>query len=176
MSEEQLQQFLRKVEALRAFVALSEADPLLREQLRCCGSHHEVVALARSCGLEIGRRWGEQESAAAGGENLLGGACPAPGQESVQVLLAQPGWRLERIHSCAASSPQAGWFDQSEHEWVLLLQGTARLKFADEARPRDLSRGDVLQIAPHRLHRVLMTDPAPGTVWLALFWSGSDAA
>jgi cupin 2 domain-containing protein len=26
-------------------------------------------------------------------------------------------------------------------------------------------------IAPHRRHRVTATDPNPGTVWLALFWS-----
>ena len=37
--------------------------------------------------------------------------------------------------------------------------------------PRALSRGDQLLIAAGRRHRVEATDPAPGTVWLALFWS-----
>ena len=59
MAEAQLQQFLEKVRQLNAFVALSEADPALRQALRDCGDHHQVVALAHSCGFEIGRRWGE---------------------------------------------------------------------------------------------------------------------
>jgi len=59
MAEAHLQQFLEKVRQLNAFVALSEADPNLRQRLRDCGDHHQVVALARSCGFEIGRRWGE---------------------------------------------------------------------------------------------------------------------
>ncbi|NDH40706.1 MAG: ATP-dependent protease subunit HslV [Gammaproteobacteria bacterium] len=30
--------------------------------------------------------------------------------------------------------------------------------------------GDSLLISPHRRHRVVTTDPHPGTLWLALFW------
>lgn len=171
MAEAQLQQFLHKVAALNAFVALSEANPAVREALRQCSCHHEVVSLARRHGFEIGRRWGEEEpGASAGGVNLLTGPCPEPGQETTTVLLDQPGLRLERIHSCSASSPDQGWYDQAEHEWLTLLQGSARLQFADEPRPRQLNRGDALLIEPHRRHRVVTTDPAPGTVWLALFW------
>ena len=171
MAEAQLQQFLQKVAALNAFVALSEANPAVRDALRHCSSHQEVVSLARQHGFEIGRRWGDEDPAVeAGGNNLLCSACPNPGQETTTVLLAQPGLRLERIHSCSACSPEQGWYDQVEHEWVLLLQGSARLQFADEARPRELNRGDGLLIAPQRRHRVVATDPAPGTVWLALFW------
>ncbi|MEB3184286.1 MAG: Nif11 domain/cupin domain-containing protein [Cyanobacteriota bacterium] len=171
MAEAQLQQFLHKVAALNAFVALSQANPAVGEALRQCSTHHEVVSLARCHGFEIGRRWGEEEPAAAGGGgNLLGGPCPGPGQETIAVLLEQPGLRLERIHSCSASSPAQGWYEQPEHEWVAVLQGSARLQFDDEPVARDLSRGDALLITPHRRHRVVATDPAPGTVWLALFW------
>ena len=81
-----------------------------------------------------------------------------------------PLWRLERIHSCLAKSPQGFWYDQSESEWVLVLRGSARLQFEDEAFVRDLCAGDSLWIPPHRRHRVVATDPAPGTMWLALFW------
>ena len=241
MAEEQLQQFLAKVAALNAFVALSEADPALRERLRDCSTHHEVVALARRHGFEIGRRWGDPEppplpegalgdaslvpaalvesalvesasvdaaqaeaaqvgaaqveaaqvesaqaesaqaesaQAEARGVagNLLAGSCPPEGQELTTVLLERPGLRLERIHSCLAASPEGFWYDQPEHEWVLLLQGSARLQFADEARPRDLCRGDALLIEAGRRHRVVATDGPPGSVWLALFWPAASAS
>ena len=177
MAEAQLQQFLEKVRQLNAFVALSEADPVLRQALCDCGDHHQVVALARSCGFEIGRRWGEppagdgaEAGSAGAGDSLVRGPCPADGEEATTVLLQTPHLRLERIHSCSARSPEGFWYDQSEHEWVLLLQGSAQLQFADEAEPRALACGDVLLINAGRRHRLLASDPAPGTIWLALFW------
>jgi cupin 2 domain-containing protein len=173
MAEEQLQQFLEKVGQLNAFVERCQAQPALRQRLSDCASHAQVVQLARSEGFEIGRRWGEREAPAPGGEgNLLGGACPPEGQEHTQVLLQAPGLRLERIHSCAAASPDGFWYEQAENEWVTLLQGSARLAFAD-AGPMALSRGDSLLIPAGRRHRVEETDPAPGTIWLALFWGAA---
>lgn len=172
MAEEQLQQFLAKVEQLNAFVALVQQDSQLRQRLSDCSSHHQVVDLAQELGLEIGRRWGESVSPPRGDGNLFAGTCPAIGTEEVQVLLDRPGFRLERIHSCRAASADGFWYDQEEAEWVLLLRGSARLQFADEVEPRDLSVGETLLIAPHRRHRVVATDGPPGTIWLALFWSG----
>lgn len=171
MAEADLQLFLEKVRSLQAFVALSEEHAGLRAALAACASHGEVVELARAWGFEIGRRWGETAPVHSGCDNLLGGPCPPPGQERTTVLVEGQGFRLERIHSCGAASPAGFWYDQEEQEWVTLLQGSARLQFEDEALPRDLSRGDRLLIRRHRRHRVLATDPAPGTVWLALFWS-----
>lgn len=169
MAEAQLQQFLSKVQQLNAFVALVQQEPQLRQRLRDCSSHHQVVDLAQEFGFAIGRRWGEATSPLRGDGNLLAGACPAAGSEAVSVLLQGPGLRLERIHSCRAASAEGFWYDQDELEWVLLLQGSARLQFADEPEPRDLSVGETLVIAPHRRHRLLETDGPPGTVWLALF-------
>lgn len=170
MAEADLQRFLEKVRQLQAFVALSEAQPELRRALRDCGEHHQVVDLAARCGFSIGRRWGETDGP---GEprsgNLLSGPCPAAGQERSELLLETNGLRLERIHSCAAATPDDHWYDQSETEWVLLLQGSARLRFEDEPQPRNLVAGDALLISPNRRHRVDRTDPAPGTLWLALF-------
>lgn len=190
MAEADLQHFLRKVEQLNAFVALSEANPQLRQELAACSHHNAVVELARRHGFEIGRRWGEPAPGAAAGAgpdmqpdlgpgaggNLLAPACPAPGDEITTVLQQGSGWRLERIHSCQASSPPGFWYDQAEHEWVTLIQGSALLQFEDEPAPRSLCRGDALLIAPHRRHRVVATDPAPGSVWLALFWREACAS
>lgn len=301
MAEAQLRLFLDKVRQLNAFVAMSEADPSLWQELRDCEHHDQVVALARRCGFEIGRRWGEpppadpQADAGSGatargatarpadlampitlsdpeaaapshqarfpegvgtasallpcsegppgpevasalsrsqpsdplpasvlekrsassagppqssrptqdvappqrsalGESLLGcppdreaaadgllspcdrpralfaGPCPPPGQEHTEVLIRTPQWRLERIHSCSCASPAGFWYEQSEDEWVMLLQGTAALRFADQPADQALRPGDSLWIRAGRRHRVTATDPAPGTIWLALFW------
>ena len=176
MAEAQLQQFLEKVRQLNAFVALSERQPQVRDALRACSQHHEVVALAAQHGFEIGRRWGDngtpKDRAATPADqiNLFNGPCPAAGQERIDLIASGGSWRLERIHSCLASSPTGFWYDQSESEWVLVLRGSARLQFEDEDQPRDLCAGDSLLIPPHRRHRLLTTDPDPGTVWLALFW------
>lgn len=173
MAQADLEGFLDKIRQLNAFVALSQQEPSLREALRDCSHHHQVVELARSRGFEIGRRWGETAGApvaGSGGDSLLRSSCPPPGQELVESLIAAPPLRLERIHSCQAASPRDFWYDQDEHEWVVLLQGSARLQFADEPQARELNRGDGLLIPAHRRHRLLATDPAPGTIWLALFW------
>ena len=170
MAEEDLQQFLAKVEALNAFVALSTSDPTVRASLAACSNHHEVVTMARRFGFEIGRRWGEAEGMAPAAANLLASPLPPAGQEHTTLLLESPSCRLERIHSHQACSPEGFWYDQHEHEWVLLLQGSALLRFEDECEPRALSRGDHVLIPAHRRHQVLATDPDPGTVWLALFW------
>lgn len=184
MADADLEQFLEKIRQLNAFVALSEKLPELREALRQCGDHHAVVALARSHGFEIGRRWGERGDPPAvaddapsgpGAIPLLGGEPPQPGEESVQVILATEGIRLERIHSCAASSPPGFWYDQPEEEWVCLLQGSASLQFEDEDQPTILGPGESLLIRAHRRHRLVATDSGPGTIWLALFWTHSPA-
>ena len=175
MAEEQLQQFLAKIQQLNAFVALSEAQPALRQALRDCNSHHEVVALARQHGFEISRRWGEGVAEPTSTRSLLAGPLPPEGEEFATVLLQGDGWRLERIHSNRATSPAGFWYEQAEHEWVLLLQGSALMAFEGDADLVELNRGDQILIPSGRRHRVVATDAVPGTLWLALFWSGSCA-
>lgn len=176
MADADLEQFLEKIRQLNAFVELSERNPDLREALRRCSHHHEVVALALSHGFAIGRRWGESPSEAVRSpdaphsSSLLAGGAPSPGEETVEVLLSSGEMRLERIHSCQAKSAPGFWYEQGEHEWVCLLQGSASLQFADESQPRLLNTGDSLLIKAGRRHRVVATDPDPGTIWLALFW------
>lgn len=89
--------------------------------------------------------------------------------EVVDTLVAAPGMRIERIVSLGQASAPGFWYDQAEAEWVMLLQGAARLRFADEDEARALVPGDHVHIAPHRRHRVDWTDPQQATVWLAVF-------
>jgi len=90
--------------------------------------------------------------------------------ERYDSLLAHPGLRIERIVSTGQCSPPGFWYDQAEGEWVAVLQGEARLRFADEAQARHLRPGDWLEIAPHRRHRVDWTPSDATTVWLAVFY------
>lgn len=101
--------------------------------------------------------------------NLLRDLPEAGGGEVVDVLHEAPGLRIERIVSHGDASPPGFWYDQPHAEWVLLMAGRARLRFADEGEDRVLGPGDWLHIAAHRRHRVVWTGPAEPTVWLAIF-------
>jgi cupin 2 domain-containing protein len=101
--------------------------------------------------------------------NLLSPLPEARSAELVDTLLLRPGLRIERIVSQGQASPPGFWYDQAEEEWILLLTGAARLRFADESEARLLGPGDSVDIAPYRRHRVDWTDPARPTVWLAVF-------
>lgn len=90
--------------------------------------------------------------------------------EAVDLLLSCPGVRIERIVSLSQASPPGFWYDQDEGEWVLLLAGAAHLRFEDESEPRSLAPGDVVDIAPHRRHRIEWTDAATPTIWLTVFY------
>ena len=106
----------------------------------------------------------------AGPANIHAGLDSAAGEEQFRTLLARPGLRIERIVSTGQCSPPGFWYDAPQGEWVLVLQGRARLRFEDEAAPRTLHPGDFLDIAPHRRHRVDWTDPSQPTVWLAVHY------
>jgi cupin 2 domain-containing protein len=101
--------------------------------------------------------------------NLLAPLPDARAAECVDSLLTRPGLRIERIVSQGQASPPGFWYDQHETEWVLLLAGAARLRFADEPDARLLVPGDWLEIVPHRRHRIDWTAPIVPTIWLAVF-------
>jgi cupin 2 domain-containing protein len=108
--------------------------------------------------------------------NLLRDLPDAAAAEVTERLLAAPGGRIERIVSRGQASPAGFWYDQPAEEFVVLLAGAARLRFADEKQDRVLGPGDWVHIAAHRRHRVAWTDPATPTVWLAVFMAPVSAS
>ena len=88
--------------------------------------------------------------------------------EQFDSLLQTGTVRLERIISIGHATPPGDWYDQEGDEWVLLLQGQAGLRFADEDGERTLDPGDYLWIPAHRRHRVEWTSRRPPAIWLAL--------
>lgn len=95
--------------------------------------------------------------------------------EWVETLAGDKQVRIERIVSTGHASPAGFWYDQDEHEWVVVLQGAARLRFADESEARPLGPGDHVLIPAHRKHRVEWTSPDEPTVWLAVFYGHSPS-
>ena len=87
--------------------------------------------------------------------------------ELIQTLVSASNLRIERIVSKGHRSPDDFWYDQSDDEWVLLLQGEARVGFAD-AESVTLKSGDYLLIKAHCLHRVESTTAETETIWLAV--------
>ena len=102
--------------------------------------------------------------------NLFAELPDARAAEQFTTLLARPGLRLERIVSHGQASPPGFWYDQAEHEWVLVLAGAARLRLEGAAEALLLRRGDCLDIPAHTRHRVEWTDPDEATVWLAVHY------
>lgn len=90
--------------------------------------------------------------------------------ERIDALLETAALRLERIVSTGQATPAGEWYDQDRDEWVVVLRGSAALRFEDEAAPRELRAGDHVLIAAHRRHRVEWTDAREPTVWLALHY------
>ena len=76
---------------------------------------------------------------------------------------------IERIVSNGQATPEAQWYDQTQHEWVMLLKGEATLEF-EQGEPVTLTPGDYLTIVPHQKHRVASTSNSSETLWLAVFY------
>jgi cupin 2 domain-containing protein len=88
--------------------------------------------------------------------------------ELFTTLLEAAGVRIERIVSHGHASPAGFWYDQDQHEWVIVLKGAARLRFEDGIV--DMKPGDFINIPAHKRHRVEWTTPDEPTIWLAVHY------
>ena len=58
-------------------------------------------------------------------ENLFEGIPAELSAELFTAIHRSLGLRIERIVSQGQSSPEGFWYDQDEHEWVVVLEGRA---------------------------------------------------
>lgn len=86
-------------------------------------------------------------------------------KEICNLLYEKNHTRIERIVSNGQPSPQGFWYDQSEEEWVCLLEGTATLQF--EEYSVEMKKGDYIQIPPQVKHRVEKV--SLDAIWLAVY-------
>ena len=89
-------------------------------------------------------------------------------EELTETLVASDAVRIERIVSTGQASPEGFWYDQPGREFVLVVQGRARLEF-EGGDPLVLEAGGWIDIPAHRRHRVAWTAPDEPTVWLAVY-------
>lgn len=91
--------------------------------------------------------------------------------ELVETVAASSNVNIERIVSMGQASPEGFWYDQDEDEFVILLQGSAALRFEDGDNLVELKPGDYLTIRAHERHRVEWTSKDEQTIWLCVFVS-----
>ncbi|MGP8154584.1 MAG: cupin domain-containing protein [Smithella sp.] len=95
--------------------------------------------------------------------------------ELFQTLLQTHCFYLERIVSNGHCSPDGFWYDQDENEWVIILKGSAGLRFDGQQGVLVLNPGDYVHINRHQRHRVEWTDPQQETIWLAVHYKDHNA-
>lgn len=88
-------------------------------------------------------------------------------EERFEDILQLPGIRIERITSRSHCSAPDFWYDQPQHEWVLVLQGEGHVDFPN-GDSKQLKVGDHLYIPAHQQHRVSWTTPEEATIWIAV--------
>jgi cupin 2 domain-containing protein len=92
-------------------------------------------------------------------------------KEVVQTLISAADVRIERIISHGHASPEDFWYNQPQHEWVIVLSGAARLQFEDAIL--EMKPGDYVNIPAFCKHRVEWTTADEPTVWLGVRYGGS---
>jgi len=102
--------------------------------------------------------------------NLFAGIPSNLPNELLDTLVASGHVRIERIVSAGQVSPDGFWYDQPQHEFVLLLAGSARLRFEGDDQPLELGPGDYVTIAAHQRHRVEWTSADETSIWLAVHY------
>ena len=82
--------------------------------------------------------------------NLLSSLPAALPDELAETLVQAKHVRIERIVSHGHTSPEGIWYDQDQHEWVVVLKAAARLRFEDETV--EMPPGDFMNIPAHKKH------------------------
>ena len=90
-------------------------------------------------------------------------------KECFEPLLKNDNILIERIISTGQITPTNEWYEQENAEWVVLLQGEAKILFdSAEGEIISLQKGDYLFIEAMRKHRVVFTSLDEPCVWLAV--------
>lgn len=95
--------------------------------------------------------------------NLFQTSIPEEGKEIFTPLFSDNRIKIESIRSHLNEPGE--WYDQTDDEWVVLLEGEALIEI--EEKTLTLSRGDTLFLPQHTLHRVVKT--SDDALWLTVF-------
>lgn len=90
--------------------------------------------------------------------------------EVFEPLIETEGLKIERIVSQGHTTPEGTWYDQLQNEWVMLLQGEAKIEFENNEEV-SLVKGDSVLLPAHTRHRVSWTHPTQPSIWLAIHYT-----
>jgi len=108
----------------------------------------------------------DEPTSEAGAERMRQHPAAARPERLEAIVRGAGGILLERIVSHGQTSPDGFWYDQEQDEWVMVLEGEAKLAFED-GRELGLSRGQSVFLPRRLKHRVTYTSSP--CIWLALF-------
>jgi len=91
-------------------------------------------------------------------------------KEIFDTILSSASFEIERIVSKGHCSPEDCWYDQDKNEWVMVLKGSAGLRFEKDNKVIIMMPGDYINIPAHCKHRVEWTDSDAETIWLAVHY------
>ena len=75
-------------------------------------------------------------------------------EEVFEKIVESSSVQIERIISKGHHSPKDFWYDQDQHEWVIVLMGAARIQVESTGEVLELNTGSFLNIPAHQRHRV----------------------
>jgi len=82
------------------------------------------------------------------------------------LVCGESGVNVERIVSLGQVTAEGQWYDQDRDEWVVILQGVAKVQYQDGLEVT-LNEGEHLFLPSHVKHRVSYTSSP--CIWLAVF-------
>jgi len=89
--------------------------------------------------------------------------------EIVDILYSkQKNISIKRIISSGQTTPEKEWLANDDKEWVILLEGKAKIAIENENKEIELNKGDYIYIPEKLKHRVTYTSVDPLCVWLAI--------
>ena len=103
-------------------------------------------------------------------DNIYSNICFDLKEERFETILENPQFKIERIVSNGQSTPPGDWYDQDTCEWVILLKGSAGIRFEGSEKTCRLLPGDYIHIPAHVRHRVEWTSRDEETIWLAVHY------
>ncbi len=91
-------------------------------------------------------------------------------KEVFNTIIRSSPVTIKRIISCGQSTPGEKWLKEKKNEWVILLKGSAALKFMNKKSLVILKKGEHVFILAGLKHRVEYTGRKQETVWLAVYF------
>jgi len=102
-------------------------------------------------------------------ENIFANIPKELSAEVFENIVKNDAIHIERIISKGHTSPESGWYEEQQNEWVILLKGQAMILFENQTTVY-LNPGDYIEIPALQKHKVSWTDPDNETIWLAVHY------